>query len=113
MKVRDDLRSQLISKQKPRKRRTRIRSGQKGQYGYKIDLIELHRNIVEAEKKRGPAKAIWVKGVVFTLITASGFALLGYLIAALPIPMWAKIVILGSIGTLGFVLSHFVVALFY
>ena len=110
MKGRGDFKSQLISKQKPRKRRT---GSSPGQHEYKIDLIELHRNIVETERQSSRTKPVWIRGVLFVLIACSGFALMGYLIPTLPIPTWAKVLLLIFIGALGFVLSHFVPNLFH
>jgi hypothetical protein len=51
--------------------------------------------------------------VFFALIAAAGFFISGYLIAALSIGIWAKILILVFIAILGFVSSHFVTSLFH
>jgi len=117
MKRRGDFKSQIISAQKPRKRRSKsdrrgsVR-GKSTQNRYKVDLIELHRNIIGVEKQRKLDRYRWVKGLLFALIAVLGFFLLGYLIGALPVSMWAKTLLFTLVAALGIASSYLVAASF-
>jgi hypothetical protein len=108
MEDRGDFKSRIISSQKLGKRRAKAGRGRG-----KVDLIELHRKIGEARKQRRPAKYRWIKGGLFALIAILCFFQLGYLIAALSIPIWAKVLLFALIAVLGFVSGHFVAALLH
>jgi hypothetical protein len=115
MKGIGSFKSQIISAQKPRKRHNKPDRGRS-----RIDLTEVHKNIVAPGRQRIPAsartgltKSKWIKGVFFALIAVIGFFLMGYLIAALSIGIYAKILLLVFVGILGFVSSHFVTSAFH
>lgn len=108
MRGRGDFKSQILSSQKPRKRRTKASRSRD-----RVDLIELHRNIVEAKRQRRSAKSTWIKGMFFALIAVLCFFLLGCLIAALSVPMWAKILLFTFTAVLGLVSSYIVTVLFH
>ena len=108
MKSRDDFKSKLISEQKPSKRRSKAGSGR-----YRIDLIKLHRDIAAARRQLRPAKSTWIKGMFFALAAVVGFFMLGYLIAALSVPIWVKVLFFSFTAILGFASSYFVSFLFH
>jgi len=110
MRGRSDFKSEVLSSQKPRKRS--IKAG-RNRYRYRVDLVELHRNIAGVKEQRRPAKSRWIRGVFFVLIAVLLFFLLGYLIAALSIPIWAKALLFTLTAILGFVSSYYVAALFH
>lgn len=108
MKSRGDFKSKLISEQKPSKRRNRP-----GRSRYRVDLIKLHKDIVAARRQRRPAESTWIQGIFLALAAIAGFFLLGYLIAALSVPIWAKVLFFTFTAILGFVSSYFVAFLFH
>ena len=108
MKGRGDFRSRIISSQKPVKRHSKADRGRS-----KIDLMEIHKNITAAGRERILGKPRRVKGAISVLLFAAVFFLLGYLIAALSVVMWAKILLLATLAILGFVSSHFMTMLFH
>lgn len=79
---------------------------------YNIDLIKLHKSIDEIVSYNKSAKSRRSKGVIFTLLISTAFFSLGYLIAALYIPIWIKILIFSVIAVLGFILGYIVAFLF-
>ena len=110
MRKRDNFKSQLISRQKPRKRRSRPAPDRDGN---RIDLIQLHKDLASSGRSRGVVKAERSKGWLFALLAVLGFFALGYLIAALSIAIWIKIVFFVIIAIVGFVSSYLVVSLFH
>ena len=92
---------------KPRKRRSKTKRSRS-----RIDLMELHKNFAKSKRQRKPTRYRWIKGLFFALMAIAGFFLLGYIIAALSIPMWAKILSFTFIAVLGIIASHIVAALF-
>ncbi len=107
MKSRGDFKSQIISMQKPRKRHSKTRRSRSS-----IDLMELHKNLAKTKRQRKPIRYRWIKGLCFALMAIVGFFLLGYIIAALSMPMWAKIMSFTFIAVLGIIASYIVAALF-
>jgi len=108
MRGRGSFKSQIISSQKPRKRRTKPSRGRDI-----VDLMELHRDLVEARRQSRPARSTRIKGVFFALIAIVGFFLLGCLIAALSMPMWAKAALFTLIAVLALIPSYIVAALLH
>jgi protein-S-isoprenylcysteine O-methyltransferase Ste14 len=78
-----------------------------------VDLMELHRDLVEARRQHRPARSMRIKGVLFALIAILGFFLLGCLIAALSVPMWTKAVLFTLIAVLALIPSYIVAALLH
>jgi hypothetical protein len=107
MRDRGNFKSQVLSSQKLRKRRAKA-----GRSRYRIDLIELHRDIAETGRRRRPITYTRIKGGLFALAAIPVFFLLGYLISGLPVPIWAKVLLLTLVAVLGFVSSYLVAALF-
>lgn len=108
MRSQGSFKSQIISSQKPRKRRTKVSRSRDI-----VDLMELHRELVRARRHRRPARSTRIKGVFFALIAILCFFLLGCLIAALSIPMWAKAVLFTLIAALALIPSYVVAALLH
>lgn len=79
---------------------------------YKIDLMGLSKNINEIVSYNKLAKSKRSKGLIFTLLISIAFFSLGYLISALYIPIWIKILIFFIIALLGFILGYLVAFLF-
>ena len=105
MRSRDDFKPRLLSSQKPRKRHNRNRPTRD-----RVDLVDLHRRIASEERQRGSAKPIWLR-VVLLIIAIAAFFLLGYLIAALAVPIWAKIFIFVFVAVLALIMSCVMTAL--
>jgi hypothetical protein len=91
----------LLAAQKPKRSRRASRGRSKA------DLF--------AGEERHPSsnRVKWIRGTLFAFIATVGYFLMGYLIAALSIGMWAKIPIFICAACLGLVLSHFVTASFH
>jgi protein-S-isoprenylcysteine O-methyltransferase Ste14 len=108
MRGQDSFKSQIISSQKPRKRRAKTSRSRDI-----VDLVKLHRDLVEAGRQRRPAKSTRMKGIFFALIAILGFFLLGCLIAALSAPMWMKVALFTLIAALALIPSYIVAALLH
>ncbi len=105
MNVRNRSRSRILSAQKPLRRRKQRVKGGAGRK--KIDLMELHRSVVETGKRRKRGNLTWIKVVVF-LIAVPGFFLLGCWIAALSVSPSMKAFIAFPVAALGIILSYVV-----
>ncbi len=105
MRDRNDYKSRILSSQKPRKRRVKNRLSRD-----KIDLIDLHMRIATEGRQSRSAKARWIKVAIFVIIIVA-FFLLGYLIASLSVPIWAKILLFIFIATLALMVSEIMIAL--
>lgn len=105
MRDRGDSRSRFLSSQKPRKRRVKNRPSRD-----KIDLMELHRRIAPERRQSRSAKSRWIKVALFVIVIVA-FFLLGYLIASLSVPIWAKILLFIFIATLALMMSEIMIAL--
>ena len=105
MRDRSDYKSRILSSQKPRKRHNRSRPTRDS-----IDLVDLHRRIASEERQRRPAKPIWLR-IVLLIIAIAAFFLLGYLIAALAVPIWAKILISIFVAVMALIMSCLMTAL--
>ena len=105
MRSRDDFKPRLLSSQKPRKRHNRSRPTRDS-----IDLVDLHRRIASEERQRRPAKPIWLR-IALLIIAIAAFFLLGYLIAALAVPIWAKILISIFVAVMALIMSCLMTAL--
>ncbi len=79
---------------------------------YNVDLIRLSKSISEVVSYNKSSRARKSKGIIFTLLISIVFFSLGYLIAALYIPIWIKLMIFLSIAILGFIFGYLVAFLF-
>ena len=109
MKRRYDFKAQLISEQKPRKRRPRTDQTRNRD---RIDLIRLHRDIVATGRRRRSARRSRVRGAFLAFMAILVFFALGYLVAALSVSMWVKVILFVIIAVVGFSLSYLVAAIF-
>lgn len=105
MRDKDDFKPRLLSSQKPRKRHTKSRPTRDS-----IDLVDLHRRIVEDGRRRITARPIWLR-VTLLVIAVTAFFLIGYLLAALSVPIWAKILLFIVIAIMALVMSCVMTAL--
>ena len=105
MRDRSDYKSRILSSQKPRKRRTKSRPTRD-----RIDLMDLHMRIAMERRQIRSAKSRWIKVALFVIIIVA-FFLLGYLIASLSVPIWAKILLFIFIATLALMVSEIMIAL--
>jgi len=105
MRDSSDPKSRYLSSQKPRKRRVKNRPSRD-----KIDLIDLHRRIATEGRQSRSAKSRWIKVALFVIIIVA-FFLLGYLIASLSVPIWAKILLFIFIATLALMVSEIMITL--
>lgn len=107
MRSRGDFKSQIISMQKLRKRRPGAKRDRS-----RVDLMELHRSFAVTKRQRRPTRHTWIRGLFFALMATVGFFLLGYVIAALSVPPWAKLLFFSLIAVLGVISSYIVAASF-
>lgn len=98
----------LLAAQRPRKRFRKAGRGRS-----RDDLGELHEGLAGEGRQLSSNRVKWIKGTLFAFTATVSYFLMGYLIAALSIGMWAKIPILVFVAGLGLVLSHFVTASFH
>ena len=104
----NEFKSRIVSAQKPGKRR---RGNTKGHYG--VDLTELHRDISGARRIQvRHTRSGRAKGGVTAVMAVLVYLVLGYLIAALPAPIWVKVLLFIVVAIFGFVPSRFVAAIF-
>jgi hypothetical protein len=68
-----------------------------------IDIIDIHKNISRTPKYSGDAKAKRIIGLVLAFISIGIFFFLGYLVAGLDMPIWAKTLIFVAIAVLGLI----------
>jgi len=108
MRGRRDFKSKIISSQKPLKRSTRA-----GRDRNKVDLIKLHKNLVEAKVQTRPARSKRIKGAFFALMAILCFFLFGCLIAALSAPTWAKVLLFTLIAVLALIPSYILATLLH
>ncbi|HGJ66403.1 TPA: hypothetical protein ENS27_13655 [bacterium] len=78
-----------------------------------IDVIEIHRNFKNVQKSRRKYRFQKFRGIFFAVISISAFFMLGYAIAALSLPIWAKIMIFILIAFLGLIPGYLVSTLFH
>jgi len=78
-----------------------------------IDVIDIHRNFQNVQKSRRRYRFQKFKGMVFAIISISAFFMLGYAIAALSLPIWAKIILFVLIAFLGLIPGYLVSTLFH
>ena len=100
MRGRDSFKTQIISAQSPQRRRSKT-----SQSRNRIDLMKLHGSIVSVRAQRKAIRFTRTKRFFFALIAIPCFFLLGYLIAALSVPMWAKVILFTPVAVLGFVMA--------
>ena len=105
MRDRSDSRSRFLSSQNPRKRRVKKRPTRD-----RIDLMDLHRRIASERRPIRSARYRWIKVALFVIVIVA-FFLLGYLIASLSVPIWAKILLFIFIATLALMMSEIMIAL--
>lgn len=68
-----------------------------------IDIMDIHRNISKSHKYNKDAKAKRIIGLVLAFISIGIFFFLGYLVAGLYMPIWAKTLIFVMIAVLGLI----------
>ncbi len=105
----DRHKSRLISGQKPLRRRkqtARSRASRK-----RVDLIELHRQVIETGRRRKVFKLTWIKALLF-IIAVPGFFTLGYWIATLSVSTPVKAIIAFPVAILGIILSYILASAF-
>lgn len=79
-----------------------------------IDVVDIQKNFRRVQKHQQKAKARQrIKGVTFASGSIIAFLLLGYAIAALSIPAWAKVIIFIFIAILGIIPGYLVSAFFH
>lgn len=105
MRDRSDPKPRFLSSQKPRKRRVKNRPSRD-----RIDLMDLHRRIASERRQGRSAKSTWIKVALFVIIIVA-FFLLGYLIAFLSVPIWAKVLLFIFIAILALMVSEIMIAL--
>jgi len=110
MNDRSDFKSQLISSQKPRKRRRQHVKNKTDRRS--IDLIGLHEKVVETTKRRKSPKTAWIGAALF-LVALPGFFILGCSIAAMSASVWVKALLVIPIAVLGFIVSYILAVLLY
>jgi hypothetical protein len=78
-----------------------------------IDVIDIQRNFKGSQKR--PRKSIFhnARRMIFTLGSITAFFVLGYAIASLSVPIWAKVILFIFIAILGVVPGYMVSALFH
>ncbi len=91
----------LLAAQKPRRSRRASRGRSRA------DLF------ADKERQLSSDRVKWIRGTLFAFTATVAYFLMGYLIAALSIGIWAKIPVLIFLAGLGPILSHFVTASFH
>jgi len=78
-----------------------------------IDVIDIQRSFKNIQKSHRTNKSNAIKGAVIAVGSVSAFILLGYAIASLSIPLWAKIMIFIFVALIGFIPGYLVSTLFH
>jgi hypothetical protein len=94
----------ILSDQKPRKK-----SGPQR----RIDLNKVFGKAIPVKSQSRQSRYRLIRGPLFILIAAAIFFTMGYLIAAVSISLWIKILIFIFISVIGFALSYIVANLLY
>ena len=101
--------SRLISGQKPARRRNKSAKNKTSRE--RVDLIQLHKQVVGIGKRHRTSRLVWIKVPLF-LIAVPGFFIVGYWIAALSVSTPIKIIIAFPVAILGIILSYIVASAF-
>ena len=78
-----------------------------------IDVIDIQRNFKGSQKRPRKSKLHNARRLIFTFGSITAFFILGYTIAALSVPIWAKVILFIFIAILGVVPGYMVSALFH
>lgn len=78
-----------------------------------IDVIDIQRSFKNIQKSHHRSKTNVIKGAILAVGSVFAFIMLGYAIAALSIPLWAKVMIFVFIALIGFIPGYLVSALFH
>jgi len=78
-----------------------------------IDVIDIQRSFINVQKSHHRSKSNVIKGAIFPVGSVLAFVMLGYAIAALSIPIWAKVTIFVFIALIGFIPGYLVSTLFH
>lgn len=79
----------------------------------RVDLMKFRRTVSGSDRKSEGVNLRRIKGVLFVIATVLSFFMLGYLVASMPLSIWAKILIFSLLSFFGFIISCFVSALLY
>ena len=101
--------SRLISGQKPVRRRNQPAENKASRK--KVDLIQLHRQVVGIGKRHKTLRLVWIKIPLF-VIAIPGFFVIGYWIAALSVSVTIKAIIAFPVAILGIILSYITASAF-
>ena len=66
--------------------------------------MDLHRRVATDRRQRHSTKPKWLKAVAL-IIAIAAFFMIGYLIAALSIPIWAKVLLCSFVAIVALVMS--------
>jgi cobalamin biosynthesis protein CobD/CbiB len=78
-----------------------------------IDIIGIKKNIAKTYRNQRELKNNRLKGLIVAFASIAIFFLLGYAVAALYIPIWAKVLLLVLIAFAGLVPGYIVAAIFH
>jgi ABC-type glycerol-3-phosphate transport system permease component len=78
-----------------------------------VDIIDIQRNIVKTHKYSRAVKKSRIIGLILAFACIVIFFLSGYAIAALSIPMFAKVLIFALIALVGLVPGYIVAVMFH
>jgi cobalamin biosynthesis protein CobD/CbiB len=78
-----------------------------------VDIIDIKKNIVKIHRNQREFKKNRLKGLIVAFASIAIFFLLGYAVAALYIPIWAKVLLLVLIAFVGLVPGYIVAVIFY
>ena len=78
-----------------------------------IDIIDIKKNIVKIHRNQRELKNNRLQGLIVAFASIAIFFLLGYAVAALYIPIWAKLLIFVLIALIGIVPGYIVAVIFH
>ena len=77
-----------------------------------VDIIDIKKNIVKIHRNQRELKKSRLKGLIVAFASIAIFFLLGYLLASLYIPIWAKVLIFALFALIGLVPGYIVAVMF-
>jgi len=77
-----------------------------------VDIIGIQRDIIETQKYHREIRKSKIIGLILALACIAVFFLLGYAVAGLSIPMFAKVLIFALIALVGLVPGYIVAVMF-
>jgi cobalamin biosynthesis protein CobD/CbiB len=78
-----------------------------------VDIIDIRKNIIKTHGSRRESKRNRLKGLIVAFASIAIFFFLGYAIAALYLPIWAKLLIFVLIALVGIVPGYIVAVIFH